>query len=151
MVKNHHRTLRSLLDVYEDSRYTQEKKMNWLADKMEAPGKVRIACIATLTHPSFSFSDCPFKEKLSLEAHARGPCGSEKSPQLALPAPLTLFLNQNRHPLKQKTNKQGRQFKALSTKIYQCLMVDDPNFLINDKEPSSSGGGGGGGGGKKKE
>lgn len=71
MVKNHHRTLRSLLDVYEDPRYTQEKKMNWLADKMEAPGKVSVACIATLFLPSFSLSDCLLFSniELSLEAH----------------------------------------------------------------------------------
>ncbi|GAB5032258.1 Hypothetical protein NocV09_00802240 [Nannochloropsis oceanica] len=73
VVKNHHRTLRSLLDVYEDPRYTQEQKINWLADKMET---------------------CP-------------------------------------------VGKAPRHFKSLSTKIYQCLMVDDPNFLINDKDSSS--------------
>lgn len=44
VVKNHHRTLRSLLDVYEDPRYTQEQKINWLADKMETcpVGKVSL-------------------------------------------------------------------------------------------------------------
>lgn len=74
-------------------------------------------------------------------------------PAHSIPLFLTIIITTSSYS--QTTNKQGpRLNKALSTKIYQCLMVDDPNFLINDKEPSGGGGGGGGrggGGGKKKK
>ncbi|EWM25147.1 hypothetical protein Naga_100016g34 [Nannochloropsis gaditana] len=48
IVNNHHGTLRSLLDVYQDPKYSEEEKMNWLADKMESVSGTRVSALRCL-------------------------------------------------------------------------------------------------------